>query len=405
MSIISNHTTAWKKKLFLDALYQSQFGTLKLVLPNGETHLIKGTQPGLDVDMTIYDLRCIDALVQSGDIGLGETYMKGLWTTSDLPSLLTFFVQNIDAIEEIIHGKRWLQFLMASTKWISRNSKRGSKRNIFKHYDLGNDFYSLWLDESLTYSSALFESQEKSLEQAQHDKYNRIVRELNLKEGKLLEIGCGWGGFSEIAGGQGYHLDALTISKAQAHFARQRMHNKGLDQTVHVKICDYRDIQGAYDGIVSIEMFEAVGAQYWNVYFETLRRSLKKAGRAVIQTITISDHVFDTYRRQTDFIQKHIFPGGILPSKSIFNDLSTRFGFTVKEVFSFGPCYVRTLTHWLHKFDAVRGNIERLGFDDEFIRKWRFYLSYCIAGFATHRTDVVQYTLERDSECLPTHLS
>jgi cyclopropane-fatty-acyl-phospholipid synthase len=397
MSVISTQTAVWKKKFFLDALHQSQFGTLRLTLPGREVYVIKGPESGLDVDMVIYDLRCIDALLQLGDIGLGETYMKGLWATSDLPKLLTFFVQNIEAIEKIIHGKRWIQFLMASSKWLTKNSRRGSKKNIFKHYDLGNDFYSLWLDSSLTYSSALFENQEKNLEQAQFDKYDRILQELNVGSGKILEIGCGWGGFSEIAAKRGHQVEAITISKAQAAYAIKRMKDQGLDNHVKVQICDYRDIQGEYEGIVSIEMFEAVGAQYWEIYFETLRRSLKKAGRAVIQTITISEHAFEGYQRQTDFIQKHIFPGGILPSKSIFNDLSTRFGFNVSETFSFGSCYAQTLTHWLQKFDEMRQNIERLGFDDEFIRKWRFYLSYCIAGFATSRTDVVQYTLERRS--------
>ncbi|MBX9697226.1 MAG: cyclopropane-fatty-acyl-phospholipid synthase family protein [Alphaproteobacteria bacterium] len=397
MSIVSTQTAVWKKKFFLDALHQSQFGTLRLTLPGREVYVIKGREPGLEADMVLYDLRCIDALLQLGDIGLGETYMKGLWATSDLPKLLTFFVQNIEAIEKIIHGKRWIQFLMASTKWFTKNSRRGSKKNIFKHYDLGNDFYSLWLDNSLTYSSALFENQEKNLEQAQLDKYDRILNELNVGSGKILEIGCGWGGFSEIAGKRGHQVEAITISKAQAEYAIKRMKDQGLDNHVKVQICDYRDVQGEYDGIVSIEMFEAVGAQYWGLYFDTLHRSLKKAGRAIIQTITISDHAFEGYKSQTDFIQKHIFPGGILPSNSIFNDLSTRFGFNVSEKFSFGSCYAQTLTHWLQKFDEMKLKIERLGFDDEFIRKWRFYLSYCIAGFATGRTDVVQYTLEHRS--------
>lgn len=395
MSVVSTRTAVWKKKFFLDALHQSQFGTLRLTLPGRELYVIKGPESGLEVDMVIYDLRCIDALLQLGDIGLGETYMKELWATSDLPKLLIFFVQNIEAIEKIIHGKKWIQFLMASSKWLTKNSKRGSKKNIFKHYDLGNDFYSLWLDNSLTYSSALFENQEKNLEQAQFDKYDRILHELNVGSGKILEIGCGWGGFSEIAGKRGHQVDAITISKAQAAYAIKRMQDNSLDKHVKVEICDYRDVQGEYDGIVSIEMFEAVGAQYWDVYFETLRRSLKQAGRAVIQTITISDSAFEAYKRQTDFIQKHIFPGGILPSKSIFNDLSTHFGFNVIKTFSFGSCYAQTLTYWLQKFDEMRENVERLGFDDEFIRKWRFYLSYCIAGFETSRTDVVQYTLER----------
>lgn len=397
MSVVSIQTALWKKKFFLDALHQSQFGTLRLTLPGKEVYEIKGPEAGLEVDMIIYDLRCIDALLQLGDIGLGETYMKGLWATSDLPKLLTFFVQNIEAIEKIIHGKKWIQFLMASSKWLTKNSKRGSKKNIFKHYDLGNDFYSLWLDSSLTYSSALFENQEKNLEQAQFDKYDRILNKLNVVSGKILEIGCGWGGFSEIAGNRDHQIDAITISKAQAAYAEKRMQDQDLDKNVKVQICDYRDVQGHYDGIVSIEMFEAVGAQYWGLYFETLRRSLKKAGRAVIQTITISDDVFEEYKSQTDFIQKHIFPGGLLPSNSIFNDLSTNFGFSVSEAFSFGSCYAQTLTHWLQRFDDQRHHVERLGFDDGFIRKWRFYLSYCIAGFATRRTDVVQYTLERRS--------
>lgn len=394
MSLVSEGTDKVQLMLLLKAFEQIKYGTLRFTLPSGEVHRFKGDLPGYEADMKINDASCLRQFISHGDIGLGETYMKRLWDTDDLPSILSFFVQNIEAIEEMIHGKKFIQFLLWFRKLWSTNTRRGSIKNIYKHYDLGNDFYKLWLDESMTYSSALYNGVDKDIALAQNDKYARILKQLPEHTQNVLEIGCGWGGFSEQAGRANLNVDAITISKSQAAFATDRMNEANLAQNVSIKIQDYRDVRTKYDSIVSIEMFEAVGREYWNKYFSTLRRSLADQGKAIIQTITIGDDIFDSYKNRSDFIQKHIFPGGMLPSNKVFNELATKFGFTVSDSYSFGACYEKTLSKWLDSFEQAKGKVKTLGFDDEFIRKWSFYLSYCIAGFANKRTDVVQYTLE-----------
>lgn len=397
MSLASEGTYNVKLILLLKALEQIKYGSLRFALPSGEIYNFKGDLPGYDADMKVNDMSCLGQFISHGDIGLGETYMKGLWDTDDLPSTLSFFVQNIEAIEEMIHGKKLIQFLLWFGKLFSANTRRGSKKNIYKHYDLGNDFYKFWLDESMTYSSALYNGIDKDLTIAQGDKYSRILQQLPENSQNILEIGCGWGGFAEQAGISGLNVDAITISKSQADFAKKRMKEAKLAKNVSIKIQDYRDVRKQYDSIVSIEMFEAVGREYWNRYFSTLKRSLSEKGKAVIQTITIGDDVFEGYKNRTDFIQKHIFPGGMLSSNKVFNELATKFNLNISDSYSFGSCYAKTLSKWLDNFEQAKGKVKSLGFDEEFMRKWSFYLSYCIAGFVHQRTDVVQYTLEHKS--------
>lgn len=395
MSIIPFKT---KKAFLFSALENCEYGSLNLRSPNGERLFFKGNKSGAEADIYIKDWTFLNHSLTHGDIGFAETYMNGLWDTTDLPALLIYFAQNLNAIGNLANGKKIFQLFLSLTKIKNINSKRGSKKNIYKHYDLGNDFYQLWLDPSMTYSSAIFNNEQKELEKAQSDKYNRILNQIPKHANNLLEIGCGWGGFSQIAGQSQLKVDAITISKAQHDYALNRMKSTGLSNNVDIRIQDYRDVQNKYDAIVSIEMFEAVGREYWANYFKVLKDSLAKTGRAIVQTITIDDSIFDAYIKRTDFIQKHIFPGGLLPSKSTFNSLAQKFGLCVVDQYAFGQCYANTLSQWLKNFDDVYTNVRSLGFDDVFIRKWRFYLAYCIAGFRIDRTDVVQFTLQHSDE-------
>jgi cyclopropane-fatty-acyl-phospholipid synthase len=279
--------------------------------------------------------------------------------------------------------------------WLNANSKRKAKRNIVAHYDLGNDFYRLWLDPTMTYSSALFGGDfTQPLARAQQAKYERMLAELALPPGAhILEIGCGWGGFAEVAARAGYRVTGLSLSDAQTAYARERIARAGLADRVTLAVRDYRDERGTYDGVASIEMFEAVGEKYWPAYFSTLRRCLAPGGRACVQTITIADERFERYRTQSDFIQQYIFPGGMLASPSRFVAHAAQAGLDVVQTQMFGRHYAATLGRWLEAFDASAGAVRGQGFDEKFIRCWRFYLAYCIAGFASGSTDVAQYTL------------
>jgi cyclopropane-fatty-acyl-phospholipid synthase len=272
------------------------------------------------------------------------------------------------------------------------NTREGSKKNIHAHYDLGNDFYGLWLDPSMTYSSALYEGEEsKPLEAAQIAKYDRILAQLGARQGDtILEIGCGWGGFAEVAARRGMRVTGVTISKEQLEYARARLQRAGLSDRVDLQFRDYRDIEGRYDHIVSIEMIEAVGERYWPDYFATLKRHVLPGGSAIVQAIVIADDFFERYRTHPDFIQTYVFPGGMLLSPSSLREQCRQAGLKVAELYSFGLDYARTLETWLGRFDRVADQVGRMGFDERFRRMWRYYLAYCAAGFSTRRTDVLQ---------------
>lgn len=383
-------TRSATEMLLLKGLEHIRFGTLALTLPDGSTHHFEGPEAGPSADIRVRERSAISAVVTQGDIGFAESYMRGEWDTDDLATLMHFVCQNVSALEHFFHGNRLFRLFFAILHRLRPNTKTGSKKNIHAHYDLGNDFYSLWLDETMTYSSAIYKTPDVSLEQAQHAKYDRIIERLaEARQGeRVLEIGCGWGGFAESAAREGMHVTGLTLSEEQAAFARERLQNKA-----DIAIRDYRDERGLFDHIVSIEMFEAVGERYWPAYFDTLKHRLSEGGRALIQTITIADDVFPHYRMRGDFIQRHIFPGGMLPSKEIFEQLAHTAGLKVQDAFTFGRDYARTLSEWLARFDAKRSEVTALGFSEEFIRKWRFYLAYCLGAFASSRTDVVQYEL------------
>lgn len=368
-------------------------GRLTLVTPAGHTMVFGGGEPHATIRLA--DWSVFGASLARGDIGFAETYIDGRWHTDSVASLLRLLTANRDVIERAIYGSWWGGALYRLRHLFNRNSRAGSRRNIHAHYDLGNPFYSVWLDPSMTYSSALFgDDPARSLQDAQHAKYRRILDMLALTPGaRVLEIGCGWGGFAEMAARDGLHVTGLTLSTEQHAWATRRLADAGLGDRARFLLQDYRDEGGRYDAIVSIEMFEAVGESYWRAYFDTLRRCLKPGGTAVVQTITIDDSLFERYRRSTDFIQQYVFPGGMLPSPSRFEGEARRSGLTVLDAFAFGQDYATTLRLWREAFVANLPRIVAQGFDTRFARTWEFYLAYCEAGFAQRNTDVVQFTL------------
>jgi len=388
----------------LRLLARIEHGTLDVHFPDGQRASFGSGSPHAAIQLANWNV--FGAALDSGDIGFAERYIAGDWTSPSLVDLIALFARNRASVEGFIYGSFWGRLAHRLRHLRNRNTRANARRNIHAHYDLGNDFYALWLDPSMTYSSALFApgasdgaaahapASDAELQAAQKAKYARVLDELALARGaRVLEIGCGWGGFAETAARAGVHVTGLTLSPAQLAYARERLKRQKL--TADLRLQDYRDEHGAYDGIASIEMFEAVGEQYWPSYFATLRRCLKPGARACVQTIVIADHLFDRYRAGTDFIQQYVFPGGMLPSAQAFRAQARNAGLRVVTELAFGRDYARTLATWrarfTHRLDAVRA----LGFDDRFIRLWEFYLSYCEAAFAEGNTDVIQYTLEK----------
>jgi cyclopropane-fatty-acyl-phospholipid synthase len=375
-------------------LTRIQDGALLLTLPDGSTQTYgSNTSSHPQVNVHIHHWKAFKLIVSSGDIGFAEGFIQGLWTTDDLEGILRLVLRNRNRLQSLIYGS-WLGSLTYKIKHLlHRNTRAGSKKNIHAHYDLGNDFYSLWLDESMMYSSALFKHHENlSLTEAQELKCQRILDQLQLSKGDTaLEIGCGWGSFIQRTISKEIKVIGLTISEEQKKYIDQKFNS----QLVDVRLEDYRDCNEIVDGIASIEMFEAVGEAYWPAYFDTLSRCLKHGKRAVIQTIVIKDELFDKYRTETDFIQQYVFPGGMLPSSAIFKNQAIQQGLKVIDEFSFGLDYAQTLRIWRESFNSKLEQIRILGFKEEFIRLWNFYLMYCAAGFAENSIGVVQFTLEK----------
>jgi cyclopropane-fatty-acyl-phospholipid synthase len=381
----------------LDLLQRLQGGALQVNLPSGVQHLVG--HGDLCATLSVHELRTFERALGEGDIGFAESYLDGDWETDNLSALLTLLAENRERIAQAIHGRWWPVLRHKIMHWTRANTRRGSRRNILSHYDLGNNFYQHWLDPSMTYSSALFTKHSggsATLEEAQRAKYRHILDTLKPKPGQtILEVGCGWGGFAEVAARDyGCRVHGVTLSPAQLEFAQARAQKGGWSDRAHFELLDYRDLRCTYDHIVSIEMFEAVGERYWPSYFRQLRRCLKPGGRALVQTITIANERFSAYRRGTDFIQRHIFPGGMLPSPQIFEDRANKADFQIIERLSFGADYARTLAQWRDRFESAWPQIAALGFDARFRQLWRFYLAYCEAGFTTRATDVYQFVLE-----------
>ncbi|MES0808721.1 cyclopropane-fatty-acyl-phospholipid synthase family protein [Roseibium sp. SCPC15] len=369
-----------------------RYGALQITFPNGRTFLIHGREDGPNGVLKIHDWRFFRMVVQAGDVGVGEAFMAGYWSSPDVTTFLELFCINQESTLEALQGRPFTRLLMSVRHWLNSNTKRGSKRNISAHYDLGNAFYKEWLDPSMTYSSAIYSSGSNDLEQAQAEKYASLVRQTGIEQNHtVLEIGCGWGGFAEhVAKTVGAHVRALTISKEQFDYARERIFKAGLTEKVDVVFQDYRDEKGVFDRIASIEMFEAVGEKYWPTYFKQLSRCLKPGGKAGLQIITIQDRMFDDYRRGTDFIQRYIFPGGMLPPPGRLRDIGKSLGLNLTEQRIFGQDYARTLAEWRQRFRQAWPQISPLGFDERFKRLWEFYLHYCEAGFRSGNIDVRQ---------------
>jgi cyclopropane-fatty-acyl-phospholipid synthase len=382
-------------------LRQLRVGSLDLQLPDGsQAHFGgHGDQGEPRAAIRLHDWSVCSAALKSGDIGFAESFIAGGWTSPDVVALLKLFIANRDAVESMIYGSWWGSLAYRLKHLLNRNSRQGSRKNIHAHYDIGNPFYRLWLDETMNYSSAMFEGDfSKPTSEAQAVKVRRAIRECELQPGqRLLEIGCGWGALAECAAGEfGAHVTGVTLSTEQLDFARDRVARAGLAERTELRLQDYRDIDdGPFDAIASIEMFEAVGREYWGSFFASLRDKLKPGGRACIQTITIRDDLFERYVRSSDFIQQYIFPGGLLPSPSAFRAEAAKAGLEVVNECAFGFCYAETLRRWRQQFLKQDPQVRQLGFDTRFMRIWEFYLAYCEAAFDTGNTNVMQFTLRR----------
>ena len=376
-------------KTYIDKLSRifekSQIGKIRIDTPDSGSLVFEGVHQGENCDITIKDWKAIDLVIKRGDIGLGEAYCEGLWESSDISSFLIFCSKNIDYLRNGSANFFNRLLFYVYNNYVKLNTKYGSKKNIIDHYDIGNDFYSMWIDSTMTYSSALRANDNDNLVGAQINKYKRIIDTLSLAGKNVLEIGCGWGGFADQAANIGADVTGITISNNQYSFAKTRLGNKA-----QILLQDYRDINKKYDSIVSIEMFEAVGEKYWPIYFDTIKKSLVKGGKALIQTITICDDAFNNYRKDSDYIRHYIFPGGMLPSMKRFCEEAQKARLNVDSVLEFGDDYAWTLRQWLSNFIEIKDKLLSMNHSISFLRAWEFYLNMCIAGFESKRTNVMQ---------------
>jgi cyclopropane-fatty-acyl-phospholipid synthase len=367
-------------------------GELTAQLPNGGRYVFSGAEPGPSAEIIINDLSFGKRLLEGGDIGFAEAYIEGEWETPDLTAFLYLFCVNHEAVATLLPGRPIVKLMQRFRHWLNRNSKSGSKRNIHAHYDIGNAFYTQWLDRTMTYSSAIYAPGDNDLASAQTRKYRTLAEGGQFQANDhVLEIGCGWGGFAEFAAKEiGCRVTGLTISQEQFDYAQKRIFDAGLNEKVTLKLQDYRDEKGVYDRIASIEMFEAVGEEYWPAYFRQLRDRLKPGGTAALQIITIQEKFWESYRTEIDFIRRYIFPGGMLPTPTRLDQLGQEHGLSRVSQKIFGQDYARTLADWRVMFRAAWPNLTPLGFDERFKRLWEYYYGYCEAGFKSENIDVRQ---------------
>ena len=382
-------------KIIFNILKRISVGYLEITSISGELLKFGNYDDRLKADLKIKSSSLSYNLIKGGSVGLAECYMRDEFETSNLSNLIEFAARNISIIHKF-SGILDLKFLNFIKNKFVKNTKSRSKENIAKHYDLGNDFFSLWLDKTLTYSSAIFDDQNKDLSAAQNNKYQKLINLIQPNNGdKILEIGCGWGGFAEYLGkNYDVKLDCITISKKQFEYAKERIHNCGLNEKVNIEIKDYRDLKSKYNSIASIEMIEAVGQNYLDSYFKTIKDNLSYNGKAAIQAITIDDSLFDRYKNKQDFIQKYIFPGGFLPNKNTINKHVSNNRLIVNSYISYADDYASTLAIWKKEFNEKWDLIKNKGFDLTFKRMWEFYLSYCEAGFKSKNIDLIQFSLQ-----------
>lgn len=378
-------------------LKQLPRGRFDVVLPDGRTFRHDAPEAGYVAVLEVHNADLFARLVREGDLGFSEAYLDGWWSSPDLLGFMDLISDDADNIYDGFPGQTLIRAFEKLRFWLQGNSKRQARKNISHHYDLGNGFYGLWLDETMTYSSAKYITGQESLEKAQIQKYASMVDEMGVKAGDhVLEIGCGWGGFAEYAAKErGLRVTCLTISEEQFNFAVDRIEKAGLSGQVDFKLQDYRDEIGTYDGIASIEMFEAVGEKYWPVYFETVRKCLKPGARGTFQVIMVQDKRWDVYKSGVDFIQKYIFPGGMLPAPTVLREQIQTAGLEVVQSVEFGESYSETLRRWYHTFNKKWDAIAEMGFDDRFRRMWNFYLTSCAGAFRGGICDVTQITIAR----------
>jgi len=385
-------------KVFYSLMKRLDSGTLSFTSPEGYTTIFRGAHEGVRADLRFADWGVASEAFKSAEIGLAECYRDGRVFTSDLTAFLMLCTENQSALESVFYGKPLVALMFRIKHMLRSNTRANARKNIHAHYDLSNDFYRLWLDDTMTYSSAVFHGDYSTpMAEAQTAKYERILQVLNPAPGAtILEIGCGWGGFAEHAARtRNVKVTCITLSRAQLEFAAARITAAGLDQLVELHLIDYRDVRGEFDYIVSIEMFEAVGERFWPTYFKAVHDRLKRGGRAVIQSITIDEAAFPRYRETSDFIREYIFPGGMLAPIPRFIADANAAGLSAGEPFRFGIDYAETLKWWLHRVNEKVADIKLLGFDEKFLQLWRFYLCYCEAGFRTGRTNVMQIELAK----------
>ena len=383
-------------RLCIYMLSKIQCGVIHFILPDGTRLHFEGDSPGPEATLYVHNTRVLRRFVAKGRLGFCEAYLDNDWSSPDIASFFEAILVNAEAMHQTWYGKRWYRVVSWLARKMRTNTKRGARRNIYAHYDIGNDFYAAWLDASMTYSAALFANDNDSLEKAQYNKYASLCRRLDIHpRHHVLEIGCGWGGLAEhIARHYAAHVTAITISQAQYDYARQRIEQAGLSHKVDIRLCDYRDIEGPFDRIASIEMFEAVGEEYWSTFFNHLHTLLKPGGRAELQVITIRDHDFEAYRTSADYIQHYIFPGGMLPSKQVLDDQVSAAGLVPGDHIAFGTDYARTLRIWNTNFQQVWPEIAKDGTKTaRFKRLWEQYLAYCQAGFTTGTINVIQQSI------------
>tara|TARA_Y100000817_G_scaffold54808_1_gene40330 strand:- start:656 stop:1834 length:1179 start_codon:yes stop_codon:yes gene_type:complete len=384
-------------QIVLSSLKNISYGKIQFINYDGKKTLLGKDNSGKTVTLRLKKPGLTFEIINKGSIGLAESYMRGDFDTNNLTDLIEIAAKNINKVHKF-SGILDFPLVNYFKKFFIKNTKKKSRENISKHYDLGNEFFSLWLDKTLTYSSAIFEDQKNDLENAQINKYKKLTSLTKLKPGdKILEIGCGWGGFAEFIGkNYDVELDCITISKKQYEFAKERIYKNGLNEKVNIQMLDYRDVNKKYNAVASIEMIEAVGQNYLPSYFKKIKDSLSEGGIAAIQAITIDDKIYDRYKLKTDFIQKYIFPGGFLPSKKEILKLSNQNGLYFDKCNSYGLDYSNTLRIWRNEFAKKWNSISQQGFDDTFKRMWNFYLSYCEAGFKAKNIDLIQFSMNKN---------
>ena len=387
-----------KADLFYGVLSQAKYGSIEVFYRNELVFSHNGELEGPRAMVTLVNKKCLDDFFLKGDLGWAESYIEKNWESSNLSDFLEWGAKNFHEFSKYIRGKWFIILYLRIKHYLNKNSRSGSKKNISFHYDLGNSFYEKWLDKSMTYSSAMFEKNTDDLFRAQINKYSNLAKITNIRnKDKVLEIGCGWGGFSSyLAKNFSADVTAITISKKQYEKVKEKVFKDKLADKVKVQLIDYREIKGQYDKIVSIEMFEAVGERYWSKYFEILKNNLKNNGSIGLQTITIEDKFFKKYRKFPDFIQTYIFPGGMLPSVEEMTKILKSNGLFIKEQKMFGNDYARTLKLWSRSFEGSWEKIKKEGFNETFRRMWRYYLGYCEGGFKSGNINVGQFLIKKN---------